>query len=128
MAIVDEKYVLLTTFRKRGDAVPSPVWIVGLPDGRAGFTTEDDSGKVKRIRNNPKVTLQACSVRGAVKADSPVVEATAEVVLGADADVVRAAVRRKYSVMTKLLKVAELWRKLRRKPEPPVCAIRLTLG
>ena len=128
MAIVDEKYVLLTTFRKRGDPVPSPVWIVGLPDGTAGFTTEDESGKVKRIRNNSKVTLQACSMRGAAKVDSPVVEGTAEVVRGAEADVVRAAIRRKYSVMTQLFKVGALWRKLRRKPEPAVCAIRLTFG
>ena len=57
MAISDEKYVVLTTFRRNGDAVATPVWIVGLPDGTAGFTTEIDSGKVKRIRNNASVTL-----------------------------------------------------------------------
>jgi hypothetical protein len=128
MAIADEKYVLLTTFRKRGEAVPSPVWIVGLPDGSVGFTTEDGSGKVKRIRNNGRVTLQPCSVRGAVKDGSVVVEGTAEVVLGSEADSVRAAIGRKYSVMTKLFVVGELWRKVRRKPEPPTCAIRITLG
>lgn len=128
MSIADEKYVSLVTFRKDGTPVASPVWITPLPGGGAGFTTEDGSGKVKRIRNNAKVTLQACSVRGAVKQGSPVVDATAEVLLGADATPVRDAIGRKYSLMTKLFKVGELWRKIRRKPEPAVCAIRLTIS
>ena len=128
MSIADEKYVLITTFRKNGDAVPSPVWIVSFADGKAGFTTDEVSGKVKRIRNNPKVTLQPCSVKGTPKEGSAVVEATAEVLVGADAQATQAAVRRKYSVMTKLFKVGELWRKIRRKPEPEVCAVRLTLS
>ena len=128
MSITDEKYVSLVTFRKDGTPVASPVWIVALPDGSAGFTTEDGSGKVKRIRNNPRVTLQACSVRGAVKDGSSVVEATAEVLVGAEAAPVRAAISSKYSLMTKLFKVGELWRKVRRKPEPPVCAVRLVIG
>ena len=81
VAITDEKYVLLTTFRKNGDAVPSPVWIVALPDGTAGFTTEATSGKVKRIGNNSSVTLQPCSMRGTVHPGSTVVNATAEVLL-----------------------------------------------
>ena len=126
--IAAEKYVSLITFRKNGEAVASPVWITSLPDGSAGFTTEDGSGKVKRIRNNPKVTLQACSARGTVKAGSSVVEGTAEVLLGVDAEPMRAAINSKYSVMTKLFKVGELWRKVRRKPEPAVCAIRLTIS
>ena len=128
MSIADEKYVLITTFRKNGDAVPSPVWIVALADGKAGFTTEDGSGKVKRIRNNSKVTLQPCNMKGTPKEGSAVVDATAEVLLGADAEPVQAAVRKKYSVMTKMFKVGELWRKVRRKPEPAVCAVRLTLS
>ena len=128
MSISDEKYVLITTFRKNGDAVSSPVWIAPLADGTAGFTTEDGSGKVKRIRNNPRVTLQPCSVKGTVKHGSAVVEASAAVLLGADAQPVRDAIAGKYSLMTKLFKVGELWRKIRRKPEPVVCAVVLTLG
>ena len=128
MGIADEKYVSITTYRKNGDAVSSPVWIAPLPDGTAGFTTEDGSGKVKRIRNNPQVTLQACSVRGAVKPGTPVVQATAEVLLGDAAQPVRDAIAGKYRVMVTFFKVGELWRTIRRKPEPVVCAIRLTLN
>ncbi len=125
MAITDEKYVLLTTFRKNGDGVATPVWIVALPDRTAGLTTEVDSGKVKRIRNNPSVTLQPCNLRGKVTADAEVVTATADVLLGADARPVTKAVRQKYRVAILLLDVGTLFRKLLRREESEECAIRL---
>ena len=123
--ITDEKYVLLTTFRRNGDGVATPVWIVALPDGTAGFTTEIDSGKVKRVYNNPSVTLQPCNLRGKATPDSEVVTATADVLLGADARPVTRAVRRKYRVAIMLLDVGTGFRKLFRRPEAEECAIRL---
>jgi len=125
VAISDEKYVLLTTFRRNGDAVATPVWIVGLPNGAAGFSTEVDSGKVKRIRNNPAVTLQPCGLRGSVRPGAPVVKATAEVLVGADAHEVGVAINRKYRVATALLAVGGLIHKLLRRVEAPDCAVRL---
>jgi uncharacterized protein len=125
VAITDEKYVLLTTFRRNGDPVATPIWIVGLPDGAGGFVTEVASGKVKRIRNNPSVTLQACSMRGKVEPGSAVVRATAEVLLEADARPVEAAVRRKYRIVMFALTLSDLVRKLFRRAEAPECAIRL---
>jgi PPOX class probable F420-dependent enzyme len=125
VAIADEKYVLLTTFRKNGVGMPTPVWIVALPDGTAGFTTEIDSGKVKRVRNNPSVTLQPCSLRGKVTADAEVVAAKADVLVGADARAVTKAVRRKYRVAILLLDIGTLFRKLFRRAETEECAIRL---
>jgi uncharacterized protein len=125
VAISDEKYVVLTTFRRNGDAVATPVWIVGLPDGTAGFSTEIDSGKVKRIRNNPSVTLQACGIRGKVHPGAPVVKATAEVLEGDDAHAVGLAINRKYRVATAMLAVGGWIRKLMRRAEAPDCAIRL---
>jgi PPOX class probable F420-dependent enzyme len=125
VAIWDEKYVLLTTFRRNGQAVATPVWIVGLPDGAAGFSTEIDSGKVKRIRNNPSVTLQACGMRGNARPGAPVVKATAEVLEGSAAHEVGTAINRKYRVATALLAVGGLIHKLLRRVEAPDCAIRL---
>lgn len=125
MAITDETYVLLTTFRRSGEGVGTPVWIVALPDGFCGFTTEADSGKVKRIRNNPDVTLQPCDMRGNVRDGSPVVRATAEVLLGDDALVVRDAIRAKHRVMTKFFVVSDLWRRLVRRADTTECAIRM---
>ncbi len=128
MAISDEKYVLLTTFRKSGEAVATPVWIAPLPDGGAGFTTESKAGKVKRIRATPRVTLQPCSVSGKVTPDSAVVEATASVRDGADARPIHKAIRRKYPVMVSLLSVPSFFRKLVRRKPAAECAIHLTFG
>ena len=70
-----EKYVLLTTFRRTGEAVATPVWAAG--DG-AGLlvTTLADSGKVKRLRHTPSATVQACDMRGRVRPGAPVVAAS----------------------------------------------------
>jgi uncharacterized protein len=127
MTITDETYVSLTTFRKSGEGVSSPVWIVALPDGRAGFTTELTSGKVKRIRNNPAVTLQACDMRGKVREGAQVVHATAEVVVGDAAHAVHEAIRAKHSVMTKLMAVGNWFRTLFKRPDATECAIIMRL-
>ena len=58
-----EKYVVLTTFRRDGRAVPTPVWASRDGDELVLFS-ERTAGKVKRIRNNGEVRLQACDVRG----------------------------------------------------------------
>lgn len=72
-----EKYLNLETFRKSGQGVPTPVWFV--QDGAALYVnTERTSGKVKRIRNNPRVRIAPCDVRGSLRGDW--VEATAAVV------------------------------------------------
>lgn len=63
-----EKYVELTTFRKNGVPVRTPVWI-GAGNGDLVVFTAPDSGKVKRIRNNPSVELAPCDRRGGVAAD-----------------------------------------------------------
>ncbi|MFE9206083.1 MULTISPECIES: PPOX class F420-dependent oxidoreductase [unclassified Micromonospora] len=58
-----EKYVLLTTFRKDGRGVATPVWAVRDGDALAVWTASD-SGKVKRIRRDGRVTVAPCDVRG----------------------------------------------------------------
>lgn len=59
-------YINLTTFRKNGEGVSTPIWFV-LHDGRLHATTEADSGKMKRIRNNPSVLLAPCNAWGREK-------------------------------------------------------------
>ena len=101
--IAQHRYVLFSTFRKSGVAVKTAVWIAPLGDNEACFTVGGDSGKVKRLRNNPNATLQQCDVRGRVVAGTPVIEATARVVTGADCDPVNVAMRRKYRIQFRLL-------------------------
>ena len=46
-------YLALTTFRRAGDPVSSPVWVVPLEHGRVGFWTAMGSGKTKRLAHTP---------------------------------------------------------------------------
>jgi PPOX class probable F420-dependent enzyme len=59
------KYVSLETFRKTGAGVRTPVWFV-LHNSALYLYTEASSGKVKRIRNNPRVRVALCTIRGRV--------------------------------------------------------------
>ncbi|GAB3771407.1 hypothetical protein FB382_000446 [Nocardioides ginsengisegetis] len=91
-------YVSFTSFRKDGTPVSTPVWIA--PDGDDLYFISDATAfKVKRIRNNPAVSLQPCDVRGRVKDGAPLVAGLAEVLEHADTPRVRRIVNRKYRVM-----------------------------
>jgi PPOX class probable F420-dependent enzyme len=57
------KYLLVTTFRRDGRSVSTPVWVIRDGDS-LGVWTVADSGKVKRIRNRPEVLVSACDFRG----------------------------------------------------------------
>jgi PPOX class probable F420-dependent enzyme len=105
MTLGDEKYVAVTTFRKSGVGVSTPTWIVPLDAGRVGFWTSSASGKYKRLRSNPTVTVQPSDARGRVKASSTPVEGTAVLTQsGPDFDAIRREVRAKYGVMVHITK------------------------
>ena len=75
----DQKYISLETFKKNGQGVKTPVWFVRTEDVFYVYT-EADSWKVKRIRNNPRVRIAVCSMRG--DARGPWHDATASLVEG----------------------------------------------
>ena len=58
-----QKYISLTTVRKSGVKVPTPVWF-GEEGDRLFVMTRSSMGKVKRIRNNPLVEVAPCTIRG----------------------------------------------------------------
>ena len=60
-----EKYVSLTTFRKAGEAVVTPMWFAES-NGTIYAGTGVNAGKIKRIRHTERVTLAACSVSGKI--------------------------------------------------------------
>jgi uncharacterized protein len=103
MDIGAAKYVSITTFRKTGVGVATPVWIAPLAGGKVGFTIDHDSGKAKRIRNNPKVTLRPCDARGKVADGAVEVTGTAALVTDAEHDVVWKAIVHKYWILGSLL-------------------------
>jgi len=91
--ISGQKYICLTTFRKNGVAVRTPVWFAEK-DGKLYVMTRSDSGKYKRLRNNPKVRIAPCTIRG--KVTGPEFSATARVLLPEDWPRARQTINRKY--------------------------------
>jgi len=75
----DEKFVSLTTFKRNGDGVCSPMWIV-RDGGQLLAWTPADAWKVKRIRRDPRVTLSPCGRTGKVRTQRPPLAGTAEVI------------------------------------------------
>lgn len=98
MAISDEKYVAFTTYRKNGEAKSSPVWIADIGNGQVGFTTSSSSWKVKRLKNDSRVTIQPSDSKGNPTEGSEVLSGTATAVQGTDFDRVAAIVKGKYKM------------------------------
>ena len=89
-AFAGHKYLNLETFKKSGDGVKTPVWFAADPksdlassEARLYAYTIGNSGKVKRIRNNGRVRIAPCDMRGNLLGEW--VEARAEIVSGTEA-------------------------------------------
>ena len=63
-----QQFMNVETYRKTGVAVRTPVWFVEV-NSVLCFTTETRSGKVKRLRRNPKVRVAPCKVNGELLGD-----------------------------------------------------------
>ena len=103
-AFQGQKYLSLITFRKNGTAVPTPVWFAEA-DGMFYVMTRSDSGKYKRIRNNPNVRIAPCNIRG--KITGPEFPAHARILPVAEWAPARRAVRAKYWIT----RITALWSK-----------------
>lgn len=64
----DHKYINLETYKKNGQAVQTPVWFV-IFDGQVFVMTTQNTGKVKRIKNNADVRIMPCGMRGEPKGE-----------------------------------------------------------
>ena len=117
-ALGAEKFVSLTTFKKDGAAVATPMWI-GRDDDHLFVWTPADSWKAKRVKNNPQVVLAPSSRGGKVHEGADLVDGVAEVITE-PATVQRLAgvIRRKYGF--EFTVVTFLERLLARKQKPRV--------
>jgi hypothetical protein len=92
-ALAEQAFLSLTTFRKVGTPVPTPVWTA--PDqGALLVWTGANSGKVKRVRHTPGVTVAPCDRQGRLLADP--VPATARIMADGEMPRVTAAMTAKY--------------------------------
>jgi uncharacterized protein len=64
----NQKCINLETYRKNGQAVQTPVWLVVEGDV-IYIRTDKNSGKIKRTRNNPHVRITPSSARGQPKGE-----------------------------------------------------------
>jgi uncharacterized protein len=63
-----QKYINLETYKKGGQGVKTPVWFM-ISDGLIFVYTTLNTGKAKRIKNNQKVKVMPCGMRGEPKGD-----------------------------------------------------------
>jgi len=102
--MADHRFVSLTTFRRSGTPVATPVWIARAGDALV-VTTVVDSGKVKRVRRDPRVELQPCNRRGTVADGAPSVGAVATIEAPLEGAV--GALRRKYGLEYRIVTTLE---------------------
>ncbi len=69
-ALAGEKYISLTTFKRDGTPVATPVWVVSDDGRRLLVWTGPNTWKVKRLRRNPRVVVSASDVRGRTRGES----------------------------------------------------------
>lgn len=107
-AFAGQRYLNLETFKKSGQGVLTPVWFAADPSARLDSNdaklyvyTIDNAGKLKRIRNNPRVNVAPCDMRGGLKGDW--VAAQAEILTGAQAKHGMQLLNKKYFPWKQLL-------------------------
>jgi PPOX class probable F420-dependent enzyme len=107
----DAHYVSFVSYKKNGSPVATPVWIVPF-DGGYAFTTHVEAYKIRRIRNDARVTLSICDRRGKVPADAKVYLGSAVILDSDEAKKVEHLINKKYWIGTKLLNVFYAMKKI----------------
>jgi PPOX class probable F420-dependent enzyme len=127
LPLADARFVSLTTFRRSGERVSTPVW-VGRDGESLVVLTPAGSGKVKRLRNDPRVELRPCGRFGAVAEGVEPVAGTAEVREHRDdVERARATIRRTYPLESRLvLGIERLVERLGRRPRTERLALLIT--
>jgi PPOX class probable F420-dependent enzyme len=122
--LAKSRYVSLTTFRRDGTPVATPVWVARQGDELMVHTARS-SGKAKRLRNGSRVLLAPCDMRGRVTGD--VVEGTARLQDEAETAVTFSLIRQCYGLQARFL----LWWNGRRaggRPDGAEVGIAIRLG
>jgi uncharacterized protein len=107
-AFREQKYLSLETFKKSGEGVKTPVWFAAEPGGdlagneaRLYIYTIGNTGKVKRIRNNGRVKIAPCTIKGEPLGEWA--DAKAEIISGGEAGRAMKLLNKKYFPWKQLL-------------------------
>jgi uncharacterized protein len=119
--LANQEFVSITTFKRDGTPVSTPVWVAG-ENGNLLVISEADTWKVKRIRRDGHVRIAPCSARGAVRGDPVDAQATIE----RETATVEKLLARKYGwKYGAYMRFSALTRKLRGRPTPTGVTIRI---
>lgn len=105
------KYISLTTFRRDGSPVATPVWLVAQGETLL-VITQADSGKAKRLAHDARVIVAPCDARGRLK--GPAVEGTAVLQDPAQTLQTSALIEQRYGLLGRVL----MWRSRRAAAKP----------
>jgi uncharacterized protein len=124
----DARYISLTTFKRDGSPVSSPVWITGT-GGTYVFTTGDTAWKTRRLLRNPSVEVRVCSMRGRVSPSATRYVGTGTVANSTDAvAAAERALATKYGWQFQATQLADgLKKHLGRRDPPKPIAVQLAL-
>ena len=127
LALGEARFVSLTTFRRSGEAVSTPVWVAREGDALVVLTPAG-SGKVKRLRNDPRVELRPCGRFGQVADGVEPLPGTAQLrEAPAEVEAARTTVRRAYPVESRIvLGIERVAERLRGRPATQRLALRIT--
>ncbi len=127
LALADHRFISLTTFRRNGTAVSTPVW-VGRDGGSLVVLTPADSGKVTRLRHDQRVEVRPCGRFGAVEDGVEPIAAQAH--LRDHPDEVaraRATIQRTYPIESRIvLGIERLVERLRGRPRTARLALHIS--
>lgn len=99
-SLKSDRYINLTTFRKTGEAVATPLWFADYR-GVLYAQTFPTAGKLKRIRHTPRVTVASCTLNG--KTLGPQIEGRAHIITNEQEILLaEAALARKYGLTRKI--------------------------
>jgi PPOX class probable F420-dependent enzyme len=119
--LANEHFVSITTFKRDGTPVSTPVWVAG-ENGSLLVISEADSWKVKRIRRDGHVRIAPCTARGGLLG-API---DADATVDPETATVEKLLARKYGWMYRAyIRFSALTRKLRRQPMPTGVTIRI---
>ncbi len=98
----NQKYINLETYRKNGQAVQTPVWFV-IEGDVIYIRTDKNSGKIKRVRNNPHVRITPCSARGQPKGEW--IDGEARIASWSESQWASQFLKQKYGLQGKLIRM-----------------------
>jgi uncharacterized protein len=107
---LNQKYINLETYRKNGQAVQTPVWFA-IEDSMIYVRTDNNSGKIKRARNNPHVRITPSNARGQPKGEW--IDGEIRIANTAESERANQLLRQKYGLQGRIIRMVNKIRKTR---------------